>query len=93
MGAYTKLAGEDAKLEGVPRITKASSLATDELLSRSFPAECTPPPPECTMLDMGSGYGGTARVAAKRHGLKVRERVAGERRWGLGFDLGTGGSS
>ncbi|CAN0491286.1 unnamed protein product, partial [Scytosiphon promiscuus] len=71
VGLYTKLEGDDAKLEGVSRITKASSLCTEELLSRCFPTGTTPPPSECTMLDMGSGYGGTARVAAKTLGCKV----------------------
>ncbi|CAM9322755.1 unnamed protein product, partial [Scytosiphon promiscuus] len=71
VGLYTKLEGDDAKLEGVSRITKASSLCTEELLSRCFPTGATPAPSECTMLDMGSGYGGTARVAAKTLGCKV----------------------
>ncbi|CAM9342480.1 unnamed protein product, partial [Hapterophycus canaliculatus] len=74
VGLYTKLEGDDAKLEGVSRITKASSLCTDELLSRCFPDgkdNGNPSPSECTMLDMGSGYGGTARVAAKTFGCKV----------------------
>eukprot|EP00903_Cladosiphon_okamuranus_P013609 g12674.t1 len=70
VGLYTKLEGDDAKLEGVPRITKASSLTTDALLSRCFP-EGSPPASESTMMDMGSGYGGTARVAAKTLGCKV----------------------
>eukprot|EP00752_Nemacystus_decipiens_P001516 g1487.t1 len=72
VGLYTMLEGDDAKLDGVRRITRASSVATDELLTRCFPeGESAPPPSECTLMDMGSGYGGTARVAAKKLGCKV----------------------
>lgn len=75
VGLYTTLEGDDAKLEGVPRITRASSVTTDELLSRCFPeGEGAPPPSECTLMDMGSGYGGTARVAARKLGCKVSLR-------------------
>lgn len=72
MGLYTKLRGNDAELEGVPKITKASCLSTQELLARCFPAGKGPAPDKCTLMDLGSGYGGTARVAAKEHGCKVR---------------------
>ncbi|CAM9665166.1 unnamed protein product, partial [Ectocarpus sp. 12 AP-2014] len=79
VGLYTRLEGEDAELKGVDRITKASSLCTEALLSRCFPAgataasngEAAPPASECTMMDMGSGYGGTARAAAKKLSCKV----------------------
>ncbi|CAN0442383.1 unnamed protein product, partial [Laminaria digitata] len=71
VGLYTKLRGDDAELEGVPRITKASSLCTHELLSRCFPSGKGPAPDKCTLMDLGSGYGGTARVAAKELGCKV----------------------
>ena len=75
LGLYTNLQGEDSKLEGVPRITKASSLSTEELLSRCFPRGGSPAPDTCTLLDMGAGYGGTARVAAKEFGCKVHGGV------------------
>lgn len=71
VGLYTKLEGEDGKLEGVPRITAASSLSTQKLLAHSFPKD-GPSPADCTLVDLGSGYGGTARVAAKELGCKVR---------------------
>ncbi|CAM9539498.1 unnamed protein product [Pylaiella littoralis] len=71
VGLYTKLDGDDAELEGVPRITKASSMCTDKLLSLCFSDDGATPPSKCTLMDMGSGYGGTARVAAKKFGCKV----------------------
>ena len=79
MGLYTKLRGDDAELEGVPRITKASSLCTQELLTRCFPIGEGPAPDKCTLMDLGSGYGGTARVAAKELGCKVRAGRTGRR--------------
>ncbi|CAB1120986.1 unnamed protein product [Ectocarpus sp. CCAP 1310/34] len=75
VGLHSKLEGEHAKLEGLERIRKASSLSTDELLSRCFPSGTNgngaPPSAECTMVDLGCGYGGTARVATKKLGCKV----------------------
>ena len=71
MGIHTMLKGEDAKLEGVPRISKASSISTTELLNRFFPSDCGFDPSKSTVMDMGSGFGGTARVAAKELGCKV----------------------
>ena len=60
----------------MPRVTKASSLSTQELLSRCFPSGDGPAPDKCTLMDMGAGYGGTARVAAKEFGCKVYARVS-----------------
>ncbi|CAN0358888.1 unnamed protein product [Ectocarpus sp. 6 AP-2014] len=75
VGLHSKLEGEHAELEGVERIKKASSLSTEEILSRCFPSGTNgngaPPSAECTMVDLGCGYGGTARVAAKKLGCKV----------------------
>ena len=68
---YTNLQGEDTKLEGIRRINKASSLSTEELLSRCFPGGGDLALDTCTIMDMGAGYGGTARVAAKEFGCKV----------------------
>lgn len=65
------LEGDDAKLGGVPKISKASSIATQELLSRFFPSDSCFVPDKCTVMDMGAGFGGTARVAAKELGCKV----------------------
>ena len=76
MGLYTKLQGEDAKLEGIPKVIRANILATDEVLSKCFPGgQGDPAPDACTMMDMGAGYGGTARVAAKEFGCKVHGGV------------------
>ena len=71
VGLYTMLEGKDAELVGVPKITKASSICTRELLARCFPSGNGPAPDTCTLLDLGSGYGGTARAAAKEFGCKV----------------------
>ena len=76
MGLHTMLEGDDAKLEGVPKISKASSIATQELLSRFFPSGSGFVPNKCTVMDMGAGFGGTARVAAKELGCKVPEYSA-----------------
>lgn len=73
MGLHTMLEGDDAKLEGVAKISKASSIATQELLSRFFPSDSGFVPNKCTVMDMGAGFGGTARVAAKELGCKVPE--------------------
>lgn len=75
MGLHTMLEGDDAKLEGVPRIAKASSVTTQELLSRFFPSDSGFVPDKCTIMDMGAGFGGTARVAAKELGCKVRRET------------------
>ena len=72
MGLYNKLRGDDAELEGVSKIMKASSLCTEELLARCFPTGEGPPPDKSTLMDLGSGCGGTARVAAKEFGCTVR---------------------
>ncbi|CAN0508209.1 unnamed protein product, partial [Scytosiphon promiscuus] len=71
VGLHSRLEGDDAKLKGVPRISKASSLSTQELLSRFFASDSGFVPDKCTVMDMGSGFGGTARVAAKEFGCKV----------------------
>ena len=71
MGIHSMFEGEDAKLEGVSRISKASSISTTELLKRFFPSDCGFDPSKSTVLDMGAGFGGTARVAAKELGCKV----------------------
>lgn len=71
VGLYTSLEGDDAKLEGVPRITRASDLCTQMLLAKGFSPE-GPRPDECTVMDLGAGYGGSAREAAKQFGCKVR---------------------
>ena len=78
MGLYTYLQAEDAELEGVPRIHRADILATKELLSRCFPGGSggCPAPDKCTLMDMGAGYGGTARVAVKEFGCEVHDRVS-----------------
>ena len=65
------LEGEDAKLEGVSRISKASSISTTELLNSFFASDCGFDPSKSTVIDMGAGFGGTARVAAKELGCKV----------------------
>lgn len=72
MGMYSMLEGDDAKLEGVPRISRASALSSEVLLSRCFPAGGDGAAPDkCTLVDLGSGFGGTARIAAKEYGCKV----------------------
>lgn len=71
MGLYSMLEGDDANLQGVPRISKACSISTRELLSRFFPSDSDFVPEKCTVMDMGAGFGGTARVAAKEFGCKV----------------------
>ena len=66
------LQGEDAELKGVPMVAKANTLATQELLSRCFPGrDGDTAPDKSTIMDMGAGYGGTARIAAKEFGCKV----------------------
>lgn len=71
MGLLDQLSGEDAKLEGLPRLIKAMRVSTDELLKRCFPPG-SPPPETCTVVDLGSGVGSTARELAKRYRCKVR---------------------
>ncbi|CAM9353219.1 unnamed protein product, partial [Laminaria digitata] len=72
VGLYTKFQGEDKKLKGVQRIAKASSISTQELLSLCFPAgDGSLAPEKCVLVDMGAGFGGTARVAAKEYGCDV----------------------
>eukprot|EP00904_Undaria_pinnatifida_P010121 jgi/Undpi1/6239/HiC_scaffold_20.g08723.m1 len=71
VGLQSMLKGEDAKLQGVARISKASYITTTELLNRCFPSEGSFDPSKSTVLDMGSGFGGTARVAAKELGCKA----------------------
>lgn len=71
VGLYSMLEGDDANLQGVPRISKACSISTRELLSRFFPSDSDFVPEKCTVMDMGAGFGGTARVAAKEFGCKV----------------------
>ena len=71
VGLQSMLKGEDAKLQGAARISKASYITTTELLNRCFPSEGSFDPLKSTVLDMGSGFGGTARVAAKELGCKV----------------------
>lgn len=76
VGVYTKFEGEDKELKGAPRIAKASSINTQGLLSLCFPGgEGSLASDKCTLLDMGSGLGGTARVAAKEYGCDVRGRI------------------
>lgn len=53
-------------------MAKASFLGTQELMSLCFPSGGGLAPDECTLMDMGAGFGGTARVAAKEYGCKVR---------------------
>ena len=73
MGMYSMLEGDDIKLEGVPRIAKASVLASEVLLSQCFPVGSDGiAPSECTRVDFGSGLGGTARMAADEFGCHVR---------------------
>lgn len=69
VGLYNILQGEDANLEGMPRTPKASFLCTKGLLSRCFPE---PLPDTGTLMELGCGYGGMARAAAKEFGCKVR---------------------
>lgn len=71
MGLYSMLEGDDAKLEGVAKISQATSLSTKELLSRFFPTDSGFLPDKCTVMDMGSGFGGIGRMAAKELGCKV----------------------
>ncbi|CAN0504428.1 unnamed protein product, partial [Ectocarpus sp. 12 AP-2014] len=81
VGLYSKLNAEEAKLPVLDRIKKASILNAEELLARCFPASANgtngrngngaPPISESTMVDMGSGYGGSARLAAKTLGCKA----------------------
>lgn len=68
VGLYNMLQGEDSNLEGMPRIAKAAFLCTQGLLSRCFPGTLPDP---CTLMELGSGYGGMARAAAKKFGCKV----------------------
>lgn len=77
VGLYTKFQGEDKNLKGVQRIAKASSINTQELLSLCFPSggDGSLAPDKCTLVDMGSGLGGTARVAAKEYGCDVRGMI------------------
>lgn len=70
VGLYSELEEDDSKLETVERISKASTLVTKSLLSYCFPVD-GPAPASCTAVDMGSGYGGTARVAAREYGCRV----------------------
>ncbi|CAN0545014.1 unnamed protein product, partial [Ectocarpus sp. 12 AP-2014] len=81
VGLYSKPNAEEAKLSVLDRIKKASILNAEELLARCFPASGNgtngtsgngaPPTSESTMVDMGSGYGGSARLAAKTLGCKA----------------------
>ena len=69
------LGDDDAKLDGVPRIARASALASELLLSLCFPADRVGNAPnKYTLVDLGSGFGGTARMAAKKYGCQVRLR-------------------
>ena len=72
---YSMLQGDDAKLKGVPRIARASVLTSEVLLSLCFPAGSDGiAPDERNLVDLGSGFGGTARMAAKAYGCHVRLR-------------------
>ncbi|CAN0172371.1 unnamed protein product, partial [Ectocarpus sp. 13 AM-2016] len=81
VGLYSKLNAEEAKLPVLDRIKKASILNAEELLARCFPASGNgtdgtngngaSPTSKSTMVDMGSGYGGSARLAAKTLGCKA----------------------
>lgn len=83
MGLYSELEEDDSKLETVERISKASTLVTKSLLSYCFPVD-GPAPASCTAVDMGSGYGGTARVAAREYGCRVILRLEGTHNGTLG---------
>ncbi|CAN0541518.1 unnamed protein product, partial [Laminaria digitata] len=75
VGMYSMLKGDDQKLEGVSRIAKAGAVCTQVLLSWCFPPGSdgdTAHTDKCTLVDLGSGFGGTARVAARELGCKVR---------------------
>lgn len=70
IGLFDQLTKEESKLDNPARLMRASQLATDELLRRCFPPGC-PDPAKMTVMDLGAGTGGTARVAAKRYGCKA----------------------
>lgn len=82
VGLYDLMIGEDAKLEGAARISRASTLSAQERLRRCFPAD-GPAPETCTIVDFGSGVGGTARLAAKQHDWKVCQCFSYHSRWNL----------
>lgn len=71
IGRYDLLKGVDAKLQGQERLERAASLGTMEMLKRASPPEGFPSA-GWTMMDMGSAYGTTARMAVKEFGCKVK---------------------
>ncbi|CAM9828850.1 unnamed protein product [Discosporangium mesarthrocarpum] len=73
IGLYSKLKGAEIELKGVERIKRASALSTETLLSHCFSKErqYVQDGGMIEMMDLGSGYGGTARMAALAHGCHV----------------------
>ena len=70
IGLYDHLDKEQRKLETRDRIRMATTLTTEWFLGNAFGNG--PSPAGSTVVDMGSGFGSTARVAAKEYGCNVR---------------------
>ncbi|CAM9550088.1 unnamed protein product [Ascophyllum nodosum] len=70
VGRYDLLEGDDAKLEGLERVQRATAMTNNVLMDRLFPASFVPSG-ETAVMDMGSGFGTFARSIATRFGCKV----------------------
>ena len=78
IGRYDLLKGVDAKLEGVTRVKRVTSLTREVVVNKLFP-EHLGPSDGLTVLEMGSGFGTLARYVAQKKGCKVSEDHSSER--------------